>query len=601
MTQEYRPEIDGLRAVAVILVVLFHAFPSTVTGGFVGVDVFFVISGYLITGIILSDLNASKFSFAGFYARRIRRIVPALWVVIFVTLAIGWLQLLPARYQALGGHGVAGVLFVPNFLSWSEVGYFDQASETKPLLHLWSLGVEEQFYLIWPLLLLLLYRSRRLVVGLSAVVAVSLIYSCFAVRYDPTAAFYAPWSRLWELGVGGILACSNLRVRDREWMSNLGIALIFGGTAMLTKLSPFPGLLALLPVIGTSIVIVCGSRILAQKWAVSVGLVSYPLYLWHWPLLSYAAILGARSVSVRAALVVLSLLLAALTTRFVEHPIRFGKLRRHGVAVSLAGMAAVIGFSAVVWQSGGLPGRYPGDVQSVLATMQYDPASNARVLRCWLSAEAPFDGYAPECNKGASLIWGDSHAGRLYAGLKRDGLDIAQFTRDSCPPSRGGPYENCAKANAAILRRIAELKPRTVILFAVWTKYENYLAVEPKDKGLMEALTELKGLVDDVVIVGQLPLWSPNLPTQIYEYWRANGRLPDRMPPKPLRYREIDDALAAMSVAAGVRFVSPFDALCNEQGCLTHTPFSKGELLSWDDGHLTTRGATYIGRLLHLD
>lgn len=601
MTSEYRAEIDGLRAVAVILVVIFHAFPGMVTGGFIGVDVFFVISGYLITGIILSDLNASKFSFASFYARRIRRIVPALLVVILATLAIGWLELLPARYQSLGRYGFAGTLFVPNFLSWSEVGYFDSAAETKPLLHLWSLGVEEQFYLIWPILLLLLYKSGRLVAGLSVVVAVSLIYSCLAVRYDPAAAFYAPWSRLWELGIGGILACSNLRIRGRDWVSHVGIALIVGSALMLTKTSPFPGLLALAPVLGTSIVIVFGSRVLAQKWAVAVGLISYPLYLWHWPLLSFAAILDATSVWIRGTLVLLSVALAMLTTRLVERPIRFGKLKRRGVGISLAGMAAAIGFSVAIAQSGGLPGRYPDEVQSVLAMMQYDPASNARVLRCWLTVEATFDGYAPECSKGATLVWGDSHAGRLYAGLKRDGVDIAQFTRDGCPPSRGGAYENCAKANAAILRRIAELRPRTVILFAAWAMHENYLAAEPQDKALTQALTELKGQVDDIYVVGQMPLWTPDLPTQVYEYWRVNGRLPDRLPPKPLPYKKIDETLAAISTTTGARFVSPFEALCNEQGCLTHTPASRGELLSWDYGHLTIPGAKYVGTLLHLD
>jgi peptidoglycan/LPS O-acetylase OafA/YrhL len=601
MTPEYRAEIDGLRAVAVILVVAFHAFPGVLSGGFVGVDVFFVISGYLITGIILPDIAVSKFSFAGFYARRIRRIVPALLVVILVVLTIGWLVLLPARYQSLGRYGFAGMLFFPNFLSWSEVGYFDSTAEMKPLLHLWSLGVEEQFYLVWPPLLLMLHKSRRLVAGLSAVVAISLAYSCFAVRYDGAAAFYAPWSRLWELGVGGILACSGLRIRGREWVSHLGIALIVGGAVMLTKSSPFPGLLALLPVAGASIVIVFGSRVLARKWVVSVGLISYPLYLWHWPLLSFAAIAGVASVSVRAALVLASVVLAALTTRMVEYPFRFGKLKRHSVGMSIAGMVAVVGLSAIVWLSQGLPGRYPDEIQSVLATMQYSPASGARVPGCWLAREATFEDYAPECSKGASLIWGDSHAARLYAGLNRDGTDIAQFTRDGCLPSRQGSYENCAKSNAAVLRRIAELKPRTVILFAVWATYDNYMVPDVRDPGLVQALTELKGLVGDVVVVGQAPLWSPDLPTQVYEYWRANGQLPDRLPPKPLPYKKIDDALAAMAAATGARFVSPFDALCDEHGCLTHTPRSRGDLLSWDYGHLTTVGARFVGELLHLD
>ena len=602
MNLNYRADIDGLRAVAVVLVVTFHAFPTVVSGGFVGVDVFFVISGYLITGIILSDQRSSDFSFAGFYARRARRILPALAVVIAATLAIGWSQLLPATYQGLGRYGFAGALFFPNLVSWSEVGYFDAAAETKPLLHLWSLGVEEQFYLVWPLLLLILNkRPTRLTLSLSAIVAASFLYSCYATEYQPAAAFYSPWSRLWELGTGGILACTNLRAKNLNSISYFGIALIVGSAIIFDKASPFPGALALFPVIGVVLVIIFGSNVLGHKWPVFVGLISYPLYLWHWPLLSFAAMAGLTSLPVRIAIAVGSFALAMLTTMFVERPIRFGHLRQWGVGISVAAMILIIGFSAVIWRSGGLPRRYPDEILQVLATMQYDPASNARVFKCWLDAKSTFKDYSSECSEGATLIWGDSHAGRLYAGLKRDGIDIAQFTRDSCPPSTGGSFENCEKSNVAILRRIAELRPRQVILFANWASYKSYQQDDAQDDGLAAVLTELKKNVDDIVVVGQAPYWSPNLPTQVYDFWRSNGQLPDRLPPKPLQYQKINDALAAISAAAHVRFVSPFNTLCNEQGCLTHTPKSKGELLSWDYGHLTIAGARFMGAVLQLD
>ncbi|MDE2380457.1 SGNH hydrolase domain-containing protein, partial [Bradyrhizobium sp.] len=241
------------------------------------------------------------------------------------------------------------------------------------------------------------------------------------------------------------------------------------------------------------------------------------------------------------------------------------------------------------------------EIRPVLAMMQYDPASNARADKCWLRAGQTFGDYASECSSGALLIWGDSHAARLYAGLARQGNDIAQFTRDGCPPSAAGPYQNCAESNAAILRRIAELKPRRIILAAAWANHERYLQPEVRDEGLMAALMELRDTVEDIIVIGQGPLWSPDMPTQVYESWRANGKLPDRLRPMALPYRRINEALAAMSAAAGARFVSPFDALCNEQGCLTHTPASKAELLSWDYGHSTLAGARYLGGLLHLD
>jgi peptidoglycan/LPS O-acetylase OafA/YrhL len=598
MNPDYRADIDGLRAVGVVLVVAFHAFPTVISGGFVGVDVFFVISGYLITGIILSGLRSSDFTFIGFYARRARRILPALAVVLAGVLAIGWSQLLPAPYQSLGLHTLAGALFFPNLLSWSEVGYFDAAAETKPLLHLWSLGVEEQFYVVWPILLALLSRRRGwLTAGLSVVVAASFLYSCYATWHQPAAAFYSPLSRLWELGTGGILAATNLRAKNRSSISLLGIALIAGSALVFQRTSHFPGAMALIPVAGATFVIVFGSNLLGHRWPVSVGLISYPLYLWHWPLLSFAAIAGLTSVSARVAIIAASFALAALTTLLVERPIRFGRLRRSGVRVSVAAMALIAGGSALIWQSGGFPWRYSNEIQQVLATMKYDPASGARVHACWLDRASPFENYSPECGAGTTLVWGDSHAARLYTGLKRDGVDVAQYTRDGCPPSIGVGDEVCAQSNAAILRKIAELKPRKVILFAVWNNYKDY----GQNGGLGATLVELKKIVGDVVVVGQTPFWSPNLPTQVYDFWRSNRRLPDRLLPDPIQYRTIDGTLAALSAAAHVRFASAFDALCDEDGCLTHTPASKAELLTWDYGHPTASGARYLATLLQLN
>jgi peptidoglycan/LPS O-acetylase OafA/YrhL len=603
MNSNYRADIDGLRAVAVVLVVAFHAFPNLVGGGFIGVDVFFVISGYLITGLVLSGLNSSSFSFTDFYARRARRILPALTVVLAGVLAVGWWQLLPAAYRSLGLHAFAGALFFPNLLSWSEVGYFDAAAEAKPLLHLWSLGVEEQFYLMWPLLLVMLSKRRKwLMAALSIIVAASFIYSCYATPHQPAAAFYSPLSRLWELGAGGILAAANLRATNRDSISFFGIALIVGSAIVFDRASPFPGALALIPVAGTALVIGFGSKALGHKWPVSVGLISYPLYLWHWPLLSFAAIAGVTSGLAKAAIVAASFILAALTTALVERPIRFGRLRRQGVAAALAAMTLVIGCSALIWRSDGLLWRYPEEIRPVLATMQYDAASNARVFKCWLDRAAAFENYSPECGVGATLIWGDSHAGRLYTGLKQDGIDVAQFTRDGCAPSLGSGDEICARSNAAILQKIAELKPKKVILFAAWVNYKDRGQSSGTEKsGLAATLIKLGAIVDDVLVIGPTPVWSPNLPVQVYNFWYSNGRLPDRMPPYPVEYHAIDDDLASASVAAHVRFISAFDALCDKSGCLTHTPESKAELLSWDHGHLTLAGARFLAMLLKLD
>jgi peptidoglycan/LPS O-acetylase OafA/YrhL len=587
VTQNYRADIDGLRAVAVVLVVAFHAFPGLVRGGFVGVDVFFVISGYLISGNILSGLQSGYFTLSDFYIRRARRILPALAVTLIGTLVIGWLVLLPKPYQSLGLDTLAGALFFPNLAFWKEAGYFDAAAETKPLLHLWSLGVEEQFYLVWPVLLMILNKRQRwLVAILCAIVAASLAYSCYATLYSPAAGFYSPLSRLWELGIGGILAALALRPRNNDLLSFAGIALIVASALLLDRTSPFPGALAIVPVAGSALVIVSGSTILAHKWPEVLGKISYPLYLWHWPLLSFAAMNGVATIPQRILIIAASLVLAWLTWRFIEKPIRFGKLKRSGVGFSVAAMIGLAGCSALVFFDGGVPQRFAREIRPVLATMSYGPATDAR-LDCWLDATQPFAAYGAECRSGATLIWGDSHAGRLAPGFKQ--AEVAQFVRDGCMPSLGVAQNVCDASNALIVEEIARLKPRRVILFAAWPNYDLHDV-----ESFRSAVKRLKQSVDDVVILGPAPVWTPDLPTAVFNFWTANKRLPDRLPPAPKNYRELDAILSAIAAAEHTRFISVFAALCNEDGCLTHTPSSPSDLLSWDYGHLTTSGADFV-------
>lgn len=333
---DYRPDIDGLRAIAVLSVVVFHAFPSLAHGGFVGVDIFFVISGYLISKHIWEDLGAGTFSIATFYARRIRRIFPALFVVLLACLAMGWVILTPGEYEQLGKHVVAGAMFVSNIVFWTESGYFDNAADTKPLLHLWSLGIEEQFYIVWPLLLAFFWRyTHHLGWAMLAILGASLAYSTMVVRHDAVADFYSPLTRFWELALGAALALKAahkpcIGTTDRSLIAWLGLCLILGGVFIIEKDYAFPGSWALLPTVGAACLIHAGEdawlnrRVLSLRLLVWIGLVSYPLYLWHWPLLSFARIMesGTPSVEVRSWLVAASFVLAWLTYRFVERPIR---------------------------------------------------------------------------------------------------------------------------------------------------------------------------------------------------------------------------------------------------------------------------------------
>lgn len=340
---KYRADIDGLRAVAVLSVIGFHAFPYKITGGFVGVDIFFVISGFLISSIIFDNLNRGCFSFAEFYSRRIKRIFPALLVVLIGCYAFGWFALFADEYEQLGKHIAGGAAFVSNFVFLRESGYFDNSAETKPLLHLWSLGIEEQFYIVWPLLLWFSWKQRFNLLTVTIVIAlISFALNIIGVRSNAVAAFYSPVIRFWELLIGSLLAYIKLQRKSffaapthrlNNVQSVLGAFLITIGIVLLTKEHSMPGWWALLPTVGAALIISAenqawlNSRILSNRVLVWFGLISYPLYLWHWILLSFARILEGTTPSrgVRTTAVLISIVLAWLTYKLIEKPIRFGK------------------------------------------------------------------------------------------------------------------------------------------------------------------------------------------------------------------------------------------------------------------------------------
>ncbi len=457
----YRADIDGLRAVAVLAVVVFHAFPSALPGGYIGVDIFFVISGYLISSIIYRSLEEGRFSFAAFYARRVRRIFPALLCVLLACVVAGWYVLLADEYKQLGKHTLAGTAFASNIVLWREAGYFDNAAETKPLLHLWSLGIEEQFYIAWPFLAWAACKLgwARLMLPLLVALA-SFWLNIHGMERDASGTFYLPMTRAWELLAGSLLAGVLLR-RPRlggpftsHAMAVTGFALLAWGLAAIDKNTAYPGPWALIPVLGALLIIAAGPSawlnrlLLSHRLAAGVGLISYPLYLWHWPLLSFARIVQSTtpSTTTRLAAVLLSIVLAWLTYRWIERPIRTPGAQPRTVAVLGVLMTLMAAIGLGLYFQDGLAQRQTlahvtppierltdDDPQAHAACLATYGLSHEKIRYCRLSS--------PMGDKPRIALLGDSHAAALYPGLS---AQLAQTRRESLLMIGGRVFVNVA-------------------------------------------------------------------------------------------------------------------------------------------------------------
>lgn len=617
---KYRPDIDGLRGIAVLAVIAFHAFPRVFRGGFVGVDIFFVISGFLISSIVFRNLEDQSFSYAEFYSRRIKRIFPALIVILIPCLLFGWL-LLPTEFRQLGKHVAAGAGFVSNFAFWKEAGYFDTTADQKPLLHLWSLGIEEQFYLIWPPLLGLCWRKKLNFLAITALIAFgSFATNLYLVQTNPDAAFYSPLSRFWELMLGGLLAYvalhrPQLLRRGSAWPSIAGLLLIACGILLISNDRAFPGWWALLPAGGTFLTIAAGpnpwpnQKILAGRTLVWFGLISYPLYLWHWPLLCVARWLFLDHLKgVQAGLVVLgtvgiSILLSWLTYEFIEKPIRFGRWKQKGVRPLVVTMALLVLAGLVTYRTNGFAFRYPGQLVKVL-DVDYKRlgADSYRERTCFLDRNQDFSQFRgctsePSSPRAKSiLLWGDSFAAHLYPGLV-DNMDshtqLTQFTASNCPPMVGYVQKNwryCKAINDFALAWVARNHPDVVLLAANW-KTHDWKLVE-------KTVEQLKALqIPSIYLVGPVPAWDQPFPTVLFQYSRARqmSTVPKRVPSDAaLDVAELDESMNAFADRLGVAYLSPYKILCNQDGCLSMTGGDPDTVVAWDKSHLTRAGSDFV-------
>ena len=614
---KYRPDIDGLRAIAVLSVIGFHAFPEWIKGGFIGVDIFFVISGYLISTIIIENLKNDSFSFVDFYSRRIRRIFPALLLVLIASYAVGWFTLLAEEYAQLGKHIAAGAGFVSNLVLWNESGYFDAASDTKPLLHLWSLGVEEQFYVIWPLLMWITWKRKlNFLLVIVAVAILSFSANVITISENPIAAFYSPLSRFWELLIGAILAYISVYKQNIEngWQGKysnswacFGIVLISIPIVWLDKTSLFPGWWALFPTIGAVLILASkdawiNKNILAHKLMVWIGLISYPLYLWHWPVLTYLKINVSEAPSAyeRGGALMTSFGLAWLTYWFLERHIRKTSRLKLKTVISLFLMIVFgyVGYNLYIREGNGF--RLLKLMPEITGLRPNHTLEWRRGI-CFIETEGVehfSDEICVEKGKYPTLfLWGDSYAASLYPGFKEAqdemGFAMSQFTYAACKPELGDGYSGsalCRDSNRHVLKIIQQTKPNYVFLNAHWDN-ENDLLM------LQTTIDELKKMgISNIVLMGPAPTWVEGLPRTIFSYYRKEHKTP------PLRSKKfnaesvykLDEIFDKFAATNKILYVSQLDILCNDDGCLTRTAQDSKDMMSFDGGHYTPQAGRYV-------
>lgn len=614
----YRREIDGLRAVAVVPVVLFHGGFELFGGGFVGVDIFFVISGYLITSILIDELAAGKLSILRFYERRARRILPALFTVMAVCIPFAWVMMLPNRFKDFAESLIAVVFFGSNFLFWRESGYFEPAVDLKPLLHTWSLAVEEQFYLLFPLLLAGLWRfgRGRVFWVLAGIAGLSLAVSEVGWRYAQTPNFYLAPSRAWEL-LAGSLCAFVLTARSQpahNMLSAVGLLLIIGSIFWYDERTPFPSVYALVPVGGTVLVVLFGgagtlvARLLSGAGFVGIGLISYSAYLWHQPIFAFARIGGVdpKNGPVMAGLAVAAFGLAWLTWFCVEQPFRTRAVvatrRQVFIASGCAGLVFVL-IGAAGHLSNGFDARLTMTERAILRYADYPTDMPYRKRSCMLMPDQDAGGFDDRCWRGATaLLIGDSHAAGFAAGL-RDHPEIGVLTAGACPPVVDYPIfqlPGCDGINAFRLNLIAQTRPEVVYILAAWPEYWYRPGFRAAFGRMLDRVTASGSRT---VVIGGLPTFTPNLPELVLK--QQTPLVAGAVVRTDLaEVRKVNDGVRQAALARGARFVDPLPLLCPDgDACLAGVPLLPGDfapldvaLYAFDPSHPTASGAAVLTR-----
>jgi peptidoglycan/LPS O-acetylase OafA/YrhL len=613
----YRRDIDGLRAFAVLPVVGFHflILPTTLTGGFVGVDIFFVISGYLITHTIFNDINRGTYSIVDFYNRRIRRIFPALFTIFFFCVIVTFFWSLPSEATQVG-HGIlSSIFFVSNYLFYSQTGYFDRNSETNPLLHTWSLSVEEQFYVVFPAVIYLLRKSSNeaQVRLLYAVALASFLSAAWMVFRDSAAAFFLVQYRAWELLIGSLLAVKAVPTLRRQWQAEMvgigGLVLIVMSVFFISKDTPFPGLAALAPCVGAAAVIHSGeahttlvSRALALLPFRFTGLISYSLYLWHWPLIVFYRLLVVNEPSrmERLALLAICIVAATVSWRFIERPFRT-KPYELKPSETLIGGAAAMGVTAATVLA--LPFlidrvfKYPDRAMEVLSYAKIDQG-HMRVGTCFSLASDITKIINSNCmqtkpNMPNFLIVGDSHAAHLWSGLQATypTVNFLQATGAGCTPVLNGKSRNAA-CDQMVHYIFQQFLPRTkldgIIISARWEASNEILS------SLISTANFARNYTDRVVVFGRIAEYDQALPRIMARAIASNkSEIESANSHRTGPSQDIDQRFSAALEATPIEYVSVYRAICNRACEIWATQKAP---LQFDNDHLTCEGSIELAK-----
>ena len=631
----YRPDIDGLRALAVLPVVLFHADLSVFSGGYVGVDIFFVISGYLITSILLRDIKENKFSITTFYVRRVRRIFPALFVVLAFSGVAGFIILMPDELDDFGKSLFAASAFFSNYYFMSDVGYFAAPGEAQPLLHTWSLAVEEQFYIVFPLYIYVISKYERLRLPVTIFILIgSFVYSVYLVDSQPQSAFYSTFTRTWELALGAVLAIRNPKEyfshRAVNILSVVGFFMIAYAIFFYTEATSFPGLGAVLPCLGAAFIIAAGSckenmvgSFLSGRTMVFIGKISYSLYLWHWPILVYYKLYSVDPVSHYEIVILLIIvfMLSAFSWRYIETPFRKNVLVYRPRTLLVTGSVGLSLFAvtgAAFALKDGFPQRFEQNVHTVFQIKN----DKVKLENCYDAKEITEDKVCPigkeEINEASFLLWGDSHGKAIIPAINKSASDNMKkgvyIGRGGCLSLLGVAqvaegFESCKQLSKEVMVYLAKNKSiKKVFIASRWALYLNgqkYLNEKGNDvyivdntsnepsfeenaevflRSFRQTIQELSKLNVDIVLVAQVPEIGWDIPN---DYIRATlfGHNIE-FQPKLNSYLKRNEPVSKVfnELPAKLTIIYPHEQMCDGEECLL---FENGKPIYRDNNHIT--------------